>query len=250
MGELTGRVHRVADLDAETRTSMFVLYEQYYGGTAPEIFHADLADKHFVVILRDEAQVLQGFSSLKVWEQELAEEPVRIMYSGDTIVHSDYWGQQALAFTWINFSGALKAEAPDVPLYWFLLVKGHRTYRYLIAFYRVFYPAYNRSTPPHMQAFLDQLATAKFGEFYDPRHGIVHFPTSRGHLKDNWADIPEKDLRRPDVQFFLERNPGYAQGDELVCLTELSSDNQKPLAARLFAAGFNSGLDGVLDSPQ
>jgi hypothetical protein len=48
------------------------------------------------------------------------------------------------------------------------------------------------------------------------------------------------------VQFFLQANPGYKVGDELVCLTELSHDNQNPLAARLFDAGFDGGLEAAL----
>lgn len=246
MGELKGRVERTAGLDQATRAAMFKLYEQYYGGTNEELFFGDLEDKQYAVILRDDDGTLQGFSSIKVWEEKLAGKRVRIMYSGDTIVHQDHWGQQALAFTWIHFSGALKSEAPDIPLYWLLLVKGHRTYRYLRAFYRVFYPAHNRPTPPETKVLIDQLAAEKFGEFYNPKTGVVHFPESRGHLKEDWAEIPEKDRRRPDVQFFLQANPGYKVGDELVCLTELSHENQNPLAARLFDAGFDGGLEAAL----
>src|SRR3546814_14178203 len=95
------------------------------------------------------------------------------MYSGDTIVHQDHWGQQALAFTWIDFSGALKSAAPEFPLYWFLLVKGHRTYRYLRAFYRVFHPAPLRETPPEIKMLMDHLARGKFGAFYDWQTGVV-----------------------------------------------------------------------------
>src|SRR3546814_8940006 len=115
------------------------------------------------------------------------------MYSGDTIVHQDHWGQQALAFTWIDFSGALKADAPALPLYWLLLVKGHRTYRYLRAFYRVFYPALQRETPPETKSLMDHLAAEKVGDFYSPATGVVHFPRSRGHLKAAWAEITAKD---------------------------------------------------------
>jgi len=246
MAELKGCVERVGELDRQTRAAMFALYAQYYGGTSEELFLDDLADKQYVVILRDRDRTLQGFSSIKVWEEDFAGQTVRIIYSGDTIVQRDHWGQQALAFTWVQFSGALKSEAPELPLYWFLLVKGHRTYRYLRAFYRVFYPACNRPTPPQVKALMDQLAGAKFAAYYDPQSGVVQFPQSRGHLKPDWAEIPEKDLRRPDVRFFLERNPGYTQGDELVCLAEISQENQNPLMARLFAAGFEGGLDAAL----
>ncbi|MGD1876334.1 MAG: hypothetical protein ACFB13_02410, partial [Kiloniellaceae bacterium] len=170
----------------------------------------------------------------------------RVMYSGESSVHQLHWCKQLLAFTWIHFSGGFMSDAPDIPLYWLLLVKGHRTYRYLKAFYRVFYPAHNRDTPPRVKALIDHLSAEKFGRFYNPETGVVHFPQSRGHLKADWAEIPEKDRRRPDVRFFLEHNPGYTVGDELVCLTELSHDNQNPLAARLFAAGFDGGLEAAL----
>ena len=249
MSELSGRVERVDCLSPATRADMFVLYEHYYGGTSQGLFLGDLADKQYAVILRDPDGKLQGFSSIKLWQEDFAGRPIRVMYSGDTIVHQDHWGQQALAFTWIDFSGALKSDAPDIPLYWFLLVKGHRTYRYLKTFYRIFYPAPKRETPPEMKALMDHLAAEKFGEYYNPESGVVHYPQSRGHLKSDWADIPEKDRRRPDVAFFLERNPGYTHGDELVCVTELSLENQNPLAARIFSAGFARGLAKTVQAP-
>lgn len=249
MSELSGQVEYVEALTEATRADMFALYAHYYGGTNKELFLSDLSDKQYCVVLRDDDGKLQGFSSIKVWQENFNGGPIRVMYSGDTIVHEDHWGQQALAFTWIDFSGALKHDAGDIPLYWFLLVKGHRTYRYLRAFYRVFYPAHNRPTPPETKALIDHLALEKFGEYYNPAKGVVHFPQSRGHLKTDWAEIPEKDRRRPDVIFFLERNPGYTQGDELVCLTELSLENQNPLAARIFAGGFERGLAATVQPP-
>jgi hypothetical protein len=71
-----------------------------------------------------------------------------------------------------------------------------------------------------------------FGDAY--HKGILHFVESRGHLRESWAAIPEKDLRHEEVRFFLERNPGYKHGDELVCLCELTEDNLKPLSQRIF----------------
>src|SRR3546814_489908 len=164
MNELSGRVERVEALDASMQADMFALYARYYGGTSKALFLGDLADKQYAVILRDGHGTLQGFSSIKVWEECVAGRRLRVMYSGDTIVHQDHWGQQALAFTWIDFSGALKADAPALPLYWLLLVKGHRTYRYLRAFYRVFYPALQRETPPETKSLMDHLAAERSEE--------------------------------------------------------------------------------------
>lgn len=242
MSELKAVIKGVADLGAATRAEMFRLYDQFYAGTSEGLFLGDLADKTYAIILRDGAGVLQGFSSVKVWDEDFQGRTVRIIYSGDTIVHRDHWGQQDLVAAWGRLTGAVKADAPDMPLYWFLLVKGHRTYRYLRTFYRIFYPAYNRPTPPDYQALMDRLAGKKFGGFYSPESGIVHFPESRGHLKPELAEIPIKDANKPDVKYFLERNPGYVQGDELICLTELSHENFNSMAMHIFAAGYDAGL--------
>ena len=147
---------------------------------------------------------------------------IRAIYSGDTIIERAYWGTQALAFTWLRFAGTVKAQVPDCPLYWFLIVKGHRTYRYLSAFSIDFYPHWQMPTPPWAQSIMTGLARRRFNDAYDAERGVVSFPQSRGHLRPVWAEIEPEEAARPDVAFFLRSNPGYVRGDELVCLTELS----------------------------
>ena len=44
-------------------------------------------------------------------------------------------------------------------------------------------------------------------------------------------------MARPETAFFLASNPGYVHGDELVCLTELSTENLRPIARRVFQKG-------------
>ena len=85
---------------------------------------------------------------------------------------------------------------------------------------------------------MNTLASERFGSAYDPKTGLVRFPSSQGHLKPAYAHIEETDNRRDDVSFFLRRNPGYGDGDELVCLTELCPENLKPIARRLFLQGW------------
>src|SRR3546814_10484897 len=73
MNELSGRVERVEALDASMQADMFALYARYYGGTSKALFLGDLADKQYAVILRDGHGTLQGFSSIKVWEERSEE---------------------------------------------------------------------------------------------------------------------------------------------------------------------------------
>jgi hypothetical protein len=181
--------------------------------------------------------MLVGFSSLAIVDALVEGRCLRAIYSGDTIIERAHWGTQALAFTWLRFAGTIKAQAPDRPLYWFLIVKGHRTYRYLSAFSVDFYPHWQTPTPPSARAIMQQLARQRFDEAYDNQRGIVSFECSRGHLRPMWATVEPEEAARPDVAFFLRSNPGYAQGNELVCLTELSCGNLRPLARRVFEQG-------------
>lgn len=235
--QLTARVEAVADLSESLKGELFDLYERYYEATTYRLFSSDLANKDYVVLLTDHRGEPKGFSTLAVLAFEFDGARRRAIFSGDTIIDHRHWGEHALAFTWIRLAGRLKAQEPAVPLYWFLIVKGHRTYRYLPAFSTSYYPRWTCLTPPGTQALMDHLACTRFGRAYDARSGVVVFPSSRGQLRSEWAEVPAEDRRKPEVRFFLERNPGYARGDELVCLTELSSETLRPLPRRLFQQG-------------
>jgi len=237
---LATAVDSIAALDSASVDEMFDLYASYYDGTSRRLFEHDLRDKHHVVTLRTGAGTLAGFSTLALVNFD-AEAPAVAIFSGDTIIDQPYWGTQALAFTWIRFAGSIKARAPDRPLFWFLIVKGHRTYRYLSAFSIDFFPHWTLATPPRSQAIMHALARGRFAERYDPGRGVVSFAQSQGHLKPEWAAVTAEEVARPDVAFFLHRNPGYVRGDEMVCLTELAAHNLRPLARRVFEQGLRAG---------
>src|SRR6185436_522698 len=137
------------------------LYGSYYEATSFALFESDLSDKDFAVVLRDEAGAVVGFSTLVILNTEIDGRWLRAIYSGDTIIARPYWGTQALAFTWLRFAGTVKAQVPECPLYWFLIVKGHRTYRYLSAFSIDFYPHWQAPTPPWAQSVMTGLARGR-----------------------------------------------------------------------------------------
>jgi hypothetical protein len=237
MTELTAMVQTPGNLDAGLVSAMYRLYDRYYGAASETAFQMDLRAKDKVILLRDMGGELQGFSTLVVTEFAFDGRTHRAIFSGDTIIDRRHWGEHALAFAWIELAGSIKSEAPAVPLYWFLIVKGVRTFRYLPVFARRFYPHWEIPTPVRENRLLDRLAGDRFGDAYDPKRGVISFPRSRGHLRSEFAEIPPQQRGRPEVRFFLERNPGYRRGDELACIAELHADNLRPMARRLFSKG-------------
>jgi hypothetical protein len=234
---LTAAVMPVAGLAEADIRDMFDLYAAYYDATDRSQFERDLGGKHQVVMLRTESEALVGFSTLAISDLASGGVDAQIIYSGDTIIDRPHWGTQALAFTWIRLTGTIKARAPDRPLYWFLIAKGHRTYRYMSAFAIDFFPHWETPTPDWARRIIDALARDRFADAYDPARGVVSFPQSHGHLKPQWTTVDTDEAGRPDVAFFLRSNPGYVRGDELACLTELAPGNMRPIARRVFEQG-------------
>lgn len=216
---------------------MFALFSAHYDSVSRQQFASDLAEKTEVLLLEDDAGELQGFSTLQFWDETFEGEPLRILFSGDTIIDSAHWGSQALAFNWIRRAGRLHAEAPERRLIWFLIVKGHRTYRYLPTFAVAFYPDWRAGEQPELKRIADHLADRKFGSAYRKEQGVVHFSEPRGQLAARLAEPDPREAERPDVKFFLQRNPGYRDGDELVCVCELVEGNLQPIARRVFRQG-------------
>ena len=237
MGRLSSAVRPVTSVNPQMRAEMYDLYNRYYGGTSKEQFMSDLENKQLGVLLSDAEGRLRGFSLLAIWELEVGSRPVRIIYSGDTIIDDRYWGDLAFPFTWVRMTGAIKGLVPDVPLYWCYLVMGYRTYRALPALYRFYYPNRRQNTPANIQSLIHVLGGHVFGSHYNSVTGVVRLPGLQPYLRQPWSTIPERIRQRPEIQFFLERNSGYASGDELVCLTDLTAENHKPMAARLFRDG-------------
>ncbi len=231
------KIVNVTALSKAMIRDMYELYSRNYECTSEALFASDLQNKKYVLLLFSSNQKLKGFSTINIFPEKFSGNQALIIYSGDTIIDQDYWGKNSFSLAWLRFAGQLKSQSPKTPMYWFLIVKGHRTYRFLRTYSHVYYPAPEHPVPDDKKQFINYLASKYFGSSYNHERGIVQFPESRGHLRQELADVPSKDLHREEVQFFLQRNPGYRKGDELVCLCELSAHNLKPFARRVFEQG-------------
>jgi hypothetical protein len=233
---MRGRLVRREDLTEAEREAMYGLLAGHFEGVTRERFAADLAEKTWALLLEDEGG-LRGFSTLLLYESAPpGEEVCTVVYSGDTIVDPAAWRSAALPRCWIAAVRRLREEHPKGRLWWLLLTSGFRTYRFLPVFWKDFWPRWDAPTPPEEQARLDFLATEKLGRLYIKEWGIVRFPQPQ-RLRGELAEVPEGRLADPHVAFFLEKNPGWAAGDELACLTEISEENLTAAGRRMWGSG-------------
>ncbi len=211
---------------------MFELLAQHFEGVTREQFERDLAEKQWVIEIRNGADRLLGFTTLRVTTSQLDGEPITALYSGDTIVAPEAWGTPALSRAWIAGVNRIRAGFPGQRCFWLLLTSGFRTYRFLPVFWREFFPRFDFPTPPSAQALLEQLAQESYGDRFDVRHGIVRFSRPQ-RLRGSLAEVPEGRDRNPHVAYFLKRNRGCSKGDELVCITEICDANLTAAGRRM-----------------
>lgn len=231
--KLTSVVLRREELPAHEVEEMFELFTQYFVVEGKDYFVRDLNQKEWIIQLIDpQTRRIAGFTSLAYYEFEHDEKRIKIVYSGDTIVAPEYWGTTELSRRWIHQVRALHANS-DIPLYWLLISGGFRTYRFLPVFFNEFYPRLGRRTPPKIKSIMDTVCTRLFNGAYQPGAGIVRPKHGATPLCREMAQIPPSRLKDPVVAFFVKQNPGFIQGDELVCLTEIKDGNYTAAGRRM-----------------
>ena len=231
---LSSHVLPVQEIDADFTPKLYRLFSACYDNVTLSRFESDLAEKDFIVVLRDAASgEPRGFSTQQILRITVDGKPIRALFSGDTIIDPDYWGEQELVRGWCRVVGQLLAEDSEAPLYWLLISKGYRTYLYLPVFYHEFWPRYDRETPGSAQRILDSLANLKWPHYYQSASGLLQFPSSMGNLRSEIGDVPSARMDDPHVQFFLKRNPTYLRGTELVCMAPIFLNNTKSIGRRL-----------------
>ncbi|HMC65975.1 MAG TPA: hypothetical protein VKI65_13635 [Gemmataceae bacterium] len=231
---LVGCLVTVESLTLAERAQMFALMDAHYENVALPAFEADLAEKQWVILVRDPRDGgVCGFSTQMLLDVEVEGRPMQVLFSGDTIIARDRWGDSALAQVWGRLALSLIDAHPGIERYWFLISKGYKTYRFLPVFFREYYPRPGTVTPPWAKAVIDALGRHKYRTAYDPHAGVVRAEGYKDRLRPGVADLTPERLKDPHVRFFSERNSGHARGDELCCIAPLTRENFTPAAYRV-----------------
>ena len=230
---LKGKVYEIKDVNDKDLDVMFQLMTDYYENIKKENFISDFRKKENTIILRNENGEIKGFSTIVFHNLNINSKTVKILFSGDTIIHKDYWTHNDLANVWLRFAINKQLEINE-PLYWLLISKGYKTYKYLNTFFKTYYPNPYVQIPEPEQSIIDEFGKIFYPDKYDKNAGILRMNKSKDYLKEEFAEIPHEKIKNDKVvKFFLEKNPEYYKGNELICITNLSMDNINKAGERL-----------------
>lgn len=210
-------------LSGEQRARMLALMQTCYAGVSAERFTRDLDDKQYVILLHERRTGdLVGFSTVRIAEEPMDGGRVaEIIFSGDTVIHPDYWGQKELQMRFTRLLVQRKLRRPWRPLLWMLLSAGYKTYLLAVNHLPRTVPRHDWEPPAERLASLNALATRWFGEQFNADRGTVRFADAHYRVREGVSPIDREAAVHPDIAYFARRNPGHVEGEELVCLAEL-----------------------------
>ncbi|MGH9755569.1 MAG: hypothetical protein ACREA2_22540 [Blastocatellia bacterium] len=219
---LTASVVSIADLRTEDKSRMLTLMRKYYDAVTEESFQTDLARKNAVILLRGRGAI-QGFSTLVSLRATVNHKTVYGVFSGDTVIEKQYWGQTALPKAFLRYMFKEKLKRPFSPLYWLLISKGYKTYLMMANNFAEHFPRYEMDTPADRKAIAEAFYLKLFPEYYNPATGLIRFPREACRLKIGVSEISdEMRASNPRIAFFEQANPEWRKGVELASLARMT----------------------------
>ncbi len=223
MPGLSGKICPIKELQSLEQKRMYNLMTTFYDNITWANFTSDLQDKDYCIVLYDDAGVIQGFSTQKIIEICVENKNVKGVFSGDTIVHKDFWHTSHPLFSiFAKFFEEYSRNYTE--FYWFIICKGYKTYKILPTFFNKFYPNYQEETPQNMQKIID-IFGQNYSEDFNSKTGVIEYSLTKDKLKAGIADIGSNQLKNKHTAFFATKNPGHIYGYDLICLCSLKKEN-------------------------
>lgn len=221
--KLLYEIVNVTDINILQKQEMYVLMECYYTNVFWNDFCKDLSEKQWVILLFSQEKKLVGFSTQVLLVPDLNYDDCMVLYSGDTIISKEYWGSITLPIAFLHLIEKIRELYPHKKIYWMLISKGLRTYKFLSVFFNEYYPCYFAQTPPFISDLMKHMGAKKFGTQYDAKTDIIKAKPNGQYLKETYQ--PEIKATNKVSTFFHTINSGYYKGDELLCMTEVIDSN-------------------------
>ncbi len=225
----------VGDLTHTEKATMFGLLSLEFLGMRREDFIRDLQEKDIVALLRRESHdgEIVGFSTLMLLDLPIANRKVKAVFSGDTTVLPEFRTSGGIGIEIGRYFMKALEIFSQHEIYYILISKGWRTYKVLPFFFKNYAPKFDMPTSPQDKAVMDAFGSVKYPGDYDPELGLIMFSKETQRLIPGSIDaVPPHD---PDkhTKFYLQKNPTYLSGTELVCVGRVEIENFAPPLTRL-----------------
>lgn len=224
------------------RAAMHALMAGSYRDVTRQGFEADLDRKQLAAVLRTSDGAVRGFTTFALNPGGYRAEDHDILFSGDTVIDPAFWGSLEMMRGFTTAVGRILGGLGGRRLFWLLTSKGHRTYMLMAQFCKVFYPSHAGGEPEELRDIARRCGRLIYPAHWSEERGVLTYSGKNGPLKPGLVQGTYDRAGNPHVRFFLEANPGFGEGDELLCVAELRPDNARRSARELMLAGMRNPI--------
>lgn len=214
-----GKYMERARITMQQLKEMYEIYALYYENTKFSLFLSDFGNKHgAVLIFHPETHHIVGFSTMALHQFEFGRQRYTFVFSGDTVVQREFWGNRALQSTFMKLLIRLRLQYPLDEFYWLLISKGYKTYLLMANNYYVYYPHFE-GKHQHLAPVVEYYCKKFFPDYYNDNSQLLNFGEDYQPLKGEVAPITHNmRLENPKIDYFAKMNPTWQQGTELPCI--------------------------------
>jgi hypothetical protein len=221
--KITANFRKIENVSVPQLLEMHKVFTQYYHNADLNTFVLDMGKKTGVILLEDKIKnKIIGFttwSELKITNN--GKKSIGI-FSGDTVVEKEYWGNKALQKTFVKQLLKTKIKNPKTSVFWLLISKGYKTYLLLTNNFPKHYPSYKKNNIK-LESIVDEYCNKLYPDAYNGDERLLNFGDDYQYLKDDVAEITtDMTTENPKIRHFTKLNPSWQQGTELPCVGEVS----------------------------
>jgi|SRR5690554_236548 len=223
-------VRRVASLTPAERAEVWDFASRFTDSTRSG-FDASFETKRDAILIRKARRgPLVGLGGVSVQLLEADDGSKRVViFPGDTLFDPAVRGKSLVEQLGFLYFLEARVRYPTRPIYMLYGTFSYKSYLMLPRNFAIFWPRRDRPTPSLERAFIDKAARCFYQNIRPNLDGNI-LATATKRLHSGVATVTPELLKNEDIRFFYEQNPGYDQGDVLLCLTPLSTANWWHLA--------------------
>jgi len=221
--KLTACFKKIKNISVPQLLEMHKVFIQYYHNADLHNFVTDMGKKKDVIVLQDKfSGKIVGFSTWTELEIINNNEKSIGIFSGDTVVKKEYWGNKELQKTFVKQLLKTKIKNPKTSVFWLLISKGYKTYLLLTNNFPKHYPSHKKNNIK-LESIVDEYCEQLYPSAYNKENRLLNFGNDYQYLKDDVAEITtDMTDENPKIRHFTKLNPSWQQGTELPCVGEVS----------------------------
>jgi hypothetical protein len=224
---LTFTYARVSGLTGADLDSLWRVYSSFFE-TERASFDLAVGRADEVLRYRDAADGrLCGMALLSAYPATYEGRAFRVFSTGAVCLEPAYRGLNAVQRAGLFRLARERLRHPFSNVYWYFDTFSYKSYLLLSRNLAEYWPRRDSPTPAWERGVIDLLARRHGGDAWNPKGGVIR---AQGRRLRPGVAFPVPDAPDPNLRYFLDRNPGHAEGDRLPCLCPLNARNVAAIA--------------------